>query len=255
MQKATSEAYLPCYPSPQVTQVISKADKWTDHRRCVNARGVADIFVLLCFSPVSTTNMPQLSHLGYSPSCSTTMVSSGWRSLKCILIALPVEYAPGQSTTGHFTLHNLLMDTQYSWGVGGPVICSGSDSGGCCAWLAGFVWLIDHSFLFYKHTLRDWCIFMCCLPIITPHSLHCTFSNCLSRWVLPSPVCKWLKASVDCIVGALTPLTIIALVFFSFMCRPTRLNQTVYAWLCNFCHSPSACGLLPRKLMHIYLNK
>jgi hypothetical protein len=27
MQKATSEVYLRCYPSPQVTQVISKADK------------------------------------------------------------------------------------------------------------------------------------------------------------------------------------------------------------------------------------
>jgi hypothetical protein len=31
MQKAMSEAYLLCNPSPQVNQVISKADKWTDH--------------------------------------------------------------------------------------------------------------------------------------------------------------------------------------------------------------------------------
>jgi hypothetical protein len=41
-------------------------------------------------------------------------------------------------------------------------------------------------------------------------------------------VCKQLKASVDCIVGALAPATTIALVFFSFICRPTRLNLGRY---------------------------
>jgi hypothetical protein len=34
MQKATSEVYLLCTPSPQVNQVMSKADKWTDRRTC-----------------------------------------------------------------------------------------------------------------------------------------------------------------------------------------------------------------------------
>jgi hypothetical protein len=34
-KKATSEAYLLCNLSPQVNQVMSKADKWTDHHTCV----------------------------------------------------------------------------------------------------------------------------------------------------------------------------------------------------------------------------
>ncbi len=34
-KKAMSEAYLLCNPSPQVNQVISKTDKWTDHCTCV----------------------------------------------------------------------------------------------------------------------------------------------------------------------------------------------------------------------------
>jgi hypothetical protein len=34
-KKATSEVYLLCNPSPQVNQVMSKADKWTDRHTCV----------------------------------------------------------------------------------------------------------------------------------------------------------------------------------------------------------------------------
>jgi hypothetical protein len=34
-RQATSEAYLLCNPSPQVNQVMSKADKWTDCCTCV----------------------------------------------------------------------------------------------------------------------------------------------------------------------------------------------------------------------------